>query len=184
MATIEPYSFKIAQELLTCLCSALNDNFVEDPTLVVPGECCIRPGVDIPLDVSETGVDACCVGEAYVKINSVFPSASFPEPDPLDGVHKCQFTRFTVSLEIGVIRCISWNANCEEREFKARLLTADHQAMLAAACCWGKILQTPAVVGRGTRWSGGEWVPFGPDGGCIGGTMQLFASIPGNSCCT
>ena len=184
MATITPYSFKVADELLTCLCAELLANQTEDPTLVIPEDCCLRPGVvDIPFDVTETGVDACCRGEAYVKITSIFPSAQFPEPDPLDGTQKCQMTRFTVGLEMGVIRCISWDADCDERELKFRMLAADQQAMTSAACCWGKRLQNPAVVGRGTRWAAGEWVPFGPDGGCIGGTLQLFASIPGNSCC-
>ena len=186
MALIEPVSYKVARELLTCLCAELAANANEDDTLAMPGRCCLRAGVDIPFDVTADGfaaTDMCCVGEAYVKVMTEYPSLVFPEPDAGPQANGCQLQRMTVSLEMGTIRCINDDKSCAENELKLRWMLADKEAMYRAACCWGKRLQKPDVVGRGTKWFAGAWEQAGPDGDCLSGTMQLFASIPGPGCC-
>lgn len=187
MALIQPTSYLVAKKLLECFCAELAANANEDATLKMPGRCCLRAGVDVPLDVNVDGfvvTDMCCIGEAYVKVISVYPSLTFPEPDaaPLS-TSGCQMTRLTVALEMGTIRCINDDKDCAENDLKLRWMLADAQASFNAACCWGKALQDPAVVGRGTRWFAGAWEQAGPDGDCLTGTMQLFASIPGPGCC-
>jgi len=186
VALIEPISYKVARELLTCFCAALAANADADDTLTMPGRCCLRAGVDIPLDITAEGfaaTDMCCVGEAYVKVVSIYPSMVFPDPDSGPLANGCQLQRLTVALEMGTIRCINDDKSCAENELKLRWMLADAQAAYAAACCWGKILQTPEVVGRGTKWFASAWEQAGPDGDCLTGAMQLFVSIPGPGCC-
>lgn len=186
MAIFEPVAYKVARELMICFCAALAANTAADATIAMPGRCCVRAGVDIPLDVTVDGfnaTDMCCVGEAYVKVISIFPSMVFPEPDAGPLANGCQLQRLTVTLEMGTIRCIQDDKECVENELKLRWMLADAQASYVAACCWSKRLQDPAVVGRGTKWFAGAWEQAGPDGDCLTGTMQLAVSIPGPGCC-
>ena len=179
---IEPVEFRVAQALLSCLCTALNNNAAEDPSLPAPVRCCLRAGVDIPLDVTDEGEDLCCGGEAYVKIISTYPSTTFPQPDEYTA-NDCQMQRLTVALELGVFRCLPLSPTCDESSFAVRRLAADRQAAMAAACCWGELIQDPKVVGRGAKFFVGSWDNEGPEGMCVGGTMPLFASVPGPGCC-
>lgn len=181
MALIIPKSYLAAKTLLTCLCAALAANEIEDPTLPMPGRCCLRAGVDIMMEISETGVDQCCVGEAYVKIIDTYPSSKFPEPDEF--VSKaCQAKRRTVALELGVMRCVSVDPTCDESDEAVRKMAADGEAAFAAACCFGDEIQKPAVLGRGSAFFFGGWSVAGPDGGCLLGTMPVFVSIHGPGC--
>lgn len=181
MATIEPVSFQVARLLLNCFCDALAANAAEDPTIAAPRNCCLRPGVDVPLDVDANGNDLCCEGEAWVKIVSVYPSSQFPVPDEAPLSNPCQLQRLTVALELGIMRCIPEDATCEERTDKLRIMMADADAAFRAACCWGD--QLSKTVGRGTKWFAGSFDQGGPDGLCLTGTMSLFASIKGPGCC-
>lgn len=185
MATIEPLSWRIAQSLLACLCEALAANSNEDPTLPMPQRCCFRAGVDTVLNITNDGfnaIDQCCLGEAYVKLISVYPSTVFPEPDSVPTTTTCQLSRLTVSLEMGTIRCISNDPDCAESSDKVRLMAADMQAMYKAVCCWQKRINK-APFRPGTKWFAGAWEQAGPDGGCLTGTIPVFASIPGPGCC-
>lgn len=181
----EPMEYQFARTLLNCFCDALADIAALDPTLPAPGVCCLRPGADVPLDVSSDGTDMCCFdnGEAYVKIGPVYPSANFPEPDTATGKQACQLQRLAVVLEMGTIRCIPADPTCEERDFKVRQQMADKSAAYTAACCWGKAIQQPTLGGAGTLWTAAGWETAGPDGLCISGSMQLIASLRGPGCC-
>lgn len=186
MALIEPYSYKAARALLECFCAELAANQNTDPTLKMPKHCCLRAGSEVPLDVTPDGftaTDRCCQGEAYVTVNSIYPSAvsGFPEPDTGPTAAGCQPGTLTVALQMGTIRCLNDQKSCPENELKLRLMLADAQAAYKAACCWGKQLKT--VVRPGTKWFAGTWEQGGPDGGCLTGTMQLFVSVPGFGCC-
>lgn len=179
---IEPLSWKIAKSLIACLCAELAANFVADPTLPMPKRCCLRAGSEILMDVTDAGEDLCCSGEAYVKVISIYPSAAFPEPDQPTAT-PCQMSRYTMALELGVLRCIPDSATCTESDFAVRRAMADGEAAFRAACCWGADLKTPQLVGRGVKWFAGGWDIGGPDGLCVTGTMPLFVSLPGPGCC-
>lgn len=182
MATIEEVEYRLAQTLLDCLCVALSDNQVADPTLPRPARCCLRGGADLVLDIDEAGNDACCDGEAYVRVTDVSPASTFGTPDE-PGIMPCQMQRLDVTLELGVIRCLPLSPTCEEGTFSVRQLAADRAAAMTAACCWGKLIQDPKISGRGTKWFAGGWSTFGPDANCVGGTMTLMASVAGPGCC-
>lgn len=186
---VEPLPYRVAKALLTCLCAELAANEVADATLTMPARCCLRAGTEIPFDITDSGIDLCCQGEAYVKIIDFYPSAAFPEPDQ-PTANACQMTRFTLALELGVLRCIPDQPTCEASDFVMRRTMADGEAAFRAACCWGTTMQNPGTdplpLGRrGTKWFAGPWTPGGPDGLCVTGTMGLFVSLPGptTTCC-
>ena len=183
MALIEPPAYKAAKLLLECLCAELAANQNEDPTLEMPARCCLRAGAETLIDIDNTGVDYCCLGEAYVKVLGVYPSSNFPEIDEFVA-GSCQMKHFTAQLELGVLRCIADSPTCEESDFAVRRALADAAAGYRAACCWGKALQEP-INGfrRGTKWFAGPWGAAGPEGLCVSGAMTLQVSLPGISCC-
>lgn len=176
-------AYNAALALLTCLCDALEANETADPELVAPADCCLQAGSDVAETITNTGEDVCCRGRAYVKLLPMFPSANFLEPDLGAQKQPCAMPRLTLGLEMGVMRCIPVDADCTVHAQKLRLMAADAWAMFNAACCWGKLIQAPGIVGRGTQWSVGTWTPEGPEGGCLLGTLQVAVSIPGPGCC-
>lgn len=182
MALIEPLSYRVAKALITCFCAELAANFITDPTLTMPGRCCLRAGVDTILEVDERGIDRCCVGEGYVKIVDTYPSSAFPVPDEFVA-GPCQGRRFTVALELGVIRCVPIDPSCEQADFAVRRIAADGEAAFRSICCWATALKDPLLVGPGVKWFNGGWTPAGPDGGCLTASMPVFVSIPGLPCC-
>lgn len=188
MALLEPVAYKIARELMTCFCAELAANALEDNTLEMPDRCCLRAGSEIPLDVTPDGftvMDLCCLGEAYVKVNAMYPATGvdWTSPDTVPLANGCQLQRLTVGLEMGTIRCIDDAKGCTENELKLRWMLNDGMAAYRAACCWSKAIQNPVVSGRGTKWFAGVWEQGGPDGDCLTGNMQLFANFQGPGCC-
>lgn len=181
MATIEPIPYQMARLLLNCFCDELAANAAQDPTIPAPMRCCLRPGINIPQDVSSTGVDLCCEGEAYVKIVREYPSRVFPTPDESALANPCQLQSLAVEFELGIMRCIPEDPSCEERTDRLRIMMADADAAFRAACCWGK--QLTRQIERGTKWFAGSFDQEGPDGLCLSGTMPLFASRKGPGCC-
>lgn len=184
MATIEPVVFKIGRILLECLCEALADNANEDPTLPMPQRCCFRAGAEVPLGVVVDGfviTDQCCLGEAYVKFTTEYPSSTFPQPDEGPVSTPCQLTQMAVNYEMGVIRCIREEPDCTESSEKFRMQAADSEAMYAAVCCWQK--RVKKEIDRGSKWFASGAETAGPDGGCLMTTMLVQSSRRGPACC-
>lgn len=174
-----PTAHTYATQLLLCLCAELQANADSDPLLPKPVRCCLRGGVNVPLDISPEGIDRCCEGEAYVKFTGQFPSSTFPEPDGGPLSPSCVIRGFALGFEMGVFRCLPEDPNCEDSSLALYRQAADAEAAFRAACCWGKSLQRATP---GTLWWAAGWEPFGPEGQCLGGTMPLFASMRGGCC--
>lgn len=162
-----PRELDLADELLGCLVAALAVN--PNP----PERACLRVGEEVRQDLS-VYEDECCDGLAYVKINQVFASATFPEP--LEDPTNCAIDQWAVDLEMGVFRCapsgeIVALPTCEQWTAAATQVHFDAAAMRQAVACF-----------RGTQTPGDElvvrpWIPLGPLGGCTGGTQVVTASF-------
>lgn len=184
MALIEPDVFKIGRILLECLCEALADISNEDDTIPMPQRCCFRAGSEVPLGLVVDGMvvtDQCCLGEAYVKFMTEYPSSTFPQPDEAPVATPCQLAQMAITYEVGVIRCISNEPDCTESSEKFRLQTIDSQAMYTAVCCWQK--RVKKEIYRGFQWFASGAVTAGPDGDCLMTTMQVQGSRRGPACC-
>jgi hypothetical protein len=161
----------LSNKLLACFCAALAAN--PSP----PVYCALRGGEEVAQDLGARVGDECCEGLGYVKVASIYPATNFPEQDTFS--YEC-VRAWAVEFELGVFRCApgqvgslvpaaAWLATAQQ-------LMHDAQAMRQAICCL--IDQLPP----GTGQLPGAWVPLGPQGGCIGGTMAFTVQIAINSC--
>lgn len=161
----------LAGDLLACLCAALAPN--PNP----PRYCCLRGGDEVAQDITARSGDECCEGLGYVKVNGIYPSTNFPEPDT--EALTC-VPAWAVELEMGVFRCAPGQVGtlvpCETWTSTAQQLMHDAQAMRRAFCC----LVDGLPAGTGVLPQG--WVPLGPQGGCTGGTMTVLVQVALDSC--
>lgn len=163
----------IAQELLSCLETAL----LAGPNPPPASKIMLRAGAEVT-PLLGTGTDECCTGLGWVRIQSISGVRTLGE---LDNVSCFQQER-TLNLELGVARCapsadISTVPSEEQWAAVAMQLDADQGAMEAAICCAFGDLEGSAAE----EVAVGEYLPFGVDGNCIGGTMQV--SVRMTVCC-
>lgn len=161
-----------AQQLLACLCDALTD--LATPQFPVPGQCCIRVGESVVLDLDEN-TNECCQGLAYVRIAGFYPTGSpgalFPNPSSDFALSKCAPYAWALQLEMGVFRCITADLiTCPEWEVIAAQHMNDAKAMRRALCCFMEPRD-------GSTVATGTWTPSGRSGGCIGSTWDISVEI-------
>lgn len=158
----------VAQELLSCLCAALNGQ--DNP----PGICCLRAGDETIQDMGPF-YDECCDGMAYVRVDGFYPTgapdAPFPSPSSDFALTKCAPYAWGLSMEMGVFRCMSVESvSCDEWGQVAAQQMADAKAMRAALCCFMQPRDSGDVAV-------GLWTPKGRDGGCIGSIWAVTAMV-------
>lgn len=168
----DPIGMPVAQELLTCLTSQLQE-LPSPPALIQ-----LRLGQESGPLIGEN-VDECCAGLAWIRIANIYPSwDSFPAPD--NTWLPCGPLAYAVVLELGVAFCMPWSDSDDSFENRdppnagdwaaAAATQMQHQTLMrrAAACCW-RPTQRRAV---------GEWTPLPVEGGCTGGKMLVTVSVP------
>jgi len=157
----------LANTLLSCLNGALEDH----PNK--PVRSCLRVGEEVAQGLSLTE-DECCDGLAYVKVNQVFPSSNFPNPDEV--ALNCPPTEWAVDLEVGIFRCAPTGdmgqlPTCEQWDGAATTVALDAAAMRRAVACFRRELEPGAYA------MVRQWLPIGPQGACTGGTMVVTVSF-------
>lgn len=157
----------LADTLLECFRGA----FIDHPS--PPATICMRVGEEVRQDLSMYE-DECCDGLAYVKINQVYLSTAFPEPDAT--VTNCAPDQWAVDLEMGVFRCapvgdIENVPLCEDWEKSAAVVALDAATMRRAIrCLRGELPVGDQLLVR-------QWQPIGPQGNCTGGSMIVTVSF-------
>lgn len=148
----------ILADLSTCLCAQiLTDDL---PPVCV---CGVLPGDEVALDYAGDCDDAC--GMAWVRLTTAYPSVSVGVPTGVPG--NCT-TAIGVEIEMGIVRCLDVGEGGTPPEFasltaSAVLQVADMMAMWRAVhCCQNA---RDFIIG--------QYVPIGPQGGLIGGTLPL-----------
>lgn len=161
----------VAMDLRDCYATALEQE--TQP----PAEVCLVAGEDgrLTLDIG-TAQDRCCAGFAWVRVAGITPET--PAADAQVG--GCGITSWRVSFELGSARCYPFGTaqhgpSCEEMTATALLVQQDAAAMRRALCCW-----TPQLESE--RYAVTSWTPYGPDGGCTGGTMLVSAIVDACEC--
>lgn len=163
----------LAQELLACLETAL----LAGPNPPPVNKIMLRAGSQVTPMLS-TVDDECCSGLGWVRIARKSGVKGLGE---LDNV-SCFSQERTLDLELGVARCMptpgaSAIPTEDQWEAVALQLDADEGAMEAAICCAFNDLEGSAAE----EVAVGEYLPFGPDGNCVGGTMTVFIRM--SVCC-
>lgn len=177
----------LAQDLLTCVCSALDDAAAEVPGHPpCPCVSCLAPGPRPALDycASDCGTD--CGGELHVGLERMYPTRDFPAP--FTGVRNdrtCPPLQTAVTYVITLARCTvvmddqGIPPTCDELTQAARTLHVDAVAVQRALeCC------LPGIVIPGTartRYVIGE-PAFTVEGGCQTLTTRVTFLAGGCAC--
>jgi len=120
--------------------------------------------------------DMCCEGTAYVRVANQYPSfENFPSPD-VDAI-PCQLQAIGAIYEMGIMRCapvgtVQSIATPAQWAAANTQMLIDAQSMFKAACCFASTYSEDAVLV-------GSWVPGGPSGGCLLGTVSVTHQIAG-----
>lgn len=164
-------------ELEVALAACLETALAAGPN--PPEEVCIVPGEDGRLLLSlGTAENLCCNGHAWVRMANVQPVV---DPSNLnDQFGPCGVSVWGVTYELGVTRCFPFGdvqkgPTCDEKFAIAQQTAADELAMRKAICCF-----TPQLDSG--RFAIGEYQPFGPDGGCVGGIRTVTAYVDDCAC--
>lgn len=149
---------QILDDLSTCLCAQILTDGLP-PTCF----CGVVPGADVALDYAGDCDEAC--GMAWVRLATTYPSASVGTPVEQPG--NCA-VGIGLEVEMGVVRCIDVGEGTSPPDLAtlraaAALQTADMLAMWrAVACCR-----------QSKDWAIGQYTPYGPEGGVVGGVLGL-----------
>lgn len=167
----------LANALLDCLETAATAN--PDP----PAQFCLRAGGPVIHDIDASGSSdtTCCPGLGYVKVGRLFPSTTFPDPDPRSD--KCLSLTRALELQMGIVRCIPGmgtpeGPSCADWTSAATHDADDIDALWTAVCCWDDTAAFKTV--RGRRFSIVESNVIA-EGDCIERFMTLLVEIP--RCC-
>lgn len=172
VAVADNLLFPKANELLTCLCTAVAANSSEE--FPAPTLCCLRAGEAVALEISNEQEDECCLGLAYVRIDNFYPTgaenAPFPSPSSDFALNACAPYAWGLQMEMGIYRCIGLTPTCDQWNYAAERQMLDAKSMRQALCCFMKE-QDPGSV------SVTPWQAKGPAGACIGGTMNITVMV-------
>lgn len=167
--------FEVAGVLTACLESAYDTTADAGK----PGSICQRPGDQVPF-LYGVGLDECCTGLGWVRIQSIAPytdPATVLQPD----FNPCQVTGRVVTLEIGVVRCNPGGTpTCEQWTELAARMDLDASRMRQAVCCARD--QLVAVESFVADVLPGTWEPLESSGGCAGGSMTVTVTLECGDC--
>lgn len=165
----------LAQTLLACLETELT---TVSAYPVPADKVMLRAGSEVTPLLS-TSTDECCTGLGWVRIQSI---SGVRQLGDLLNASGCFSQERTLILELGVARCMptpdAGSIPTEDQWTEVALkLDSDQGSMESAICCaFGDTMELPAE-----EVAVGEYLPFGVDGNCIGGTMTV--GIRMSACC-
>ena len=167
---MEPVADKVIWPILVnlaeCLCTQIRDSGLPEPCF-----CGILSGFEVAYDYCDGCDDGTC-GQAWVRLNQMYPSRAFPAPDVDQG--KCT-SPLAFEIVVGIVRCAPQPGddgtppNVGDQFATAQLVTADAMAMRRAIMCC-------AEANHGRDYLLGTYAPVGPEGGCVGGTWSTIFS--------
>lgn len=153
--------WQLMEDLSGCLCTMLAE--AGGPELCF---CGVIPGSDVDTMLATLG--RCDGGMAWVRLDTSFPSTTFPQPDQLAS---CT-TLMAAVLEVGVLRPVMLGTDrrapsMDELVAATRLQLSDRTAMQKAIQC--------CVTGTDVDfvYLMGDYSPEGPQGGLVGGSWTL-----------
>lgn len=154
--------------LAACLCEQLAEADAETCF------CGVIPGQAVPMDLMNRCDESSAeCGMAYVRLAGAYPSSVIGVPDQNPG--NCG-TGIGFDVEIGIYRCFPLADDggpppAEEMDAAFRAQMVDLAVMRETVICCTWLDGKDFVLGN--------YQPYGPEGGIIGGTFSLFATVYG-----
>ena len=158
---LDPVS-QVLSDLATCLCAQIITDGLPNVC-----SCGVMPGEQVALDQMGDCNDTC--GQAWVRLASSYPSTSVGLASELPG--NCS-AAIGLDIELGIARCVEiGDANqppsLADLTDAAYLQSRDMLAMWrAVACCR-----------QSKDWAIGQYQPFGPQGGVVGGILPIAVLV-------
>jgi hypothetical protein len=179
----------IANEVLACVCAALDEAAAKDETECLPGcpeRTCVVPGTPAWDSCGEMDCPGAVGGQLTVHFVGIRPGERDRATLQM-AARGCTPPPVTVAeLVVTLLRCAPMPDDqgcpptCEEMEMAARVLHADAVTVWQALTCC-----LPEISGsrRAPKWellSGPQTV--GPQGGCVGVEQRLRVTLPAVCC--
>jgi hypothetical protein len=168
--TPDPIATPLAGALLDALLAAFDDpdNGVLpvctagllSGSMLIADHCCA--------DTTADGVP--CEGQLTVRVEDVFPTEDFPEPR--NGAIPVCGTSWAVRVEVATLRCalsIDSAAMPPVMPTMAEEMEVAERALADAGLLRTQLLAFAADRDQAVALGG--YIPMGPDGGCVGGSM-------------
>lgn len=154
----------VMEALLGCLCAALEDSPGGSPCF-----CGLLPGALVAMDYVDCDGDGC--GQAWVRLDSVYPSTRFPTLDLEATCRSPQAAR----VQLGVLRCVpgmdaDGTPPDEVAQAEATRIQLGDRAALqrAVECCFDRPHRDYML---------GQYAPIGPSGGAGGGALVVTVRL-------
>lgn len=151
--------FSRLDDLRTCLCAQIE---LDDlPSLCF---CGIVPGSEVAVEYQGDCTDRC--GMAWIRLASLYPAVSVGQVSTQMG--NCG-NMMGVDVEVGVMRCMPVGGYDGLPPTPAQLRAATELQVKDAQAIWKAV-----VCCQGSDdWIIGQYRPFGPDGGIVGGIVEI-----------
>lgn len=190
---VTPFSVhEVAEQLLGCVCAALDDVAAVNPQLAGCPTCrtCVVPGTPAWDSCGECcGGDGEVGGQLSVSVARMWSSTheAFPAEDrTVRDARGCRFPVTAVEYVVTLLRCAPIPddqgnpPSCEELTESAQQLHADAVTVAQAVLCC--VPQT-SQVRNGRRFIMGQQRVLGPEGWCVGVEQRVTVELPGCDPC-
>lgn len=151
--------FQRLQDLSVCLCAQLEID--GSSTLCF---CGVTPGEQVAHEYMGD-CDDCSM--AWVRVSAIYPASGVGQINIAPG--NCQ-SLTGVDIEMGIARCNPVGGPDGSPPTQEELLAAAEQQIKDAMTMWRAII---CCQGEEADWIIGQYQPFGPDGGTVGGTIEI-----------
>lgn len=168
----DPIAVPLAGDVLEAMLAAYDDPEWE---ALAPCAAGLISGANLVADhccAQETsyGAGQACEGQLTVRVGNCYPTKVFPEP--WTGAMPPCGTSWAVELEIAVMRC-ALTMDESTNPPSPPTMAAEMEVADRALGDMGLIRHTMTDFARGRDQALvlGQYVPMGPDGGCVGGAV-------------
>ena len=144
--------------LATCLCATCEENAT--PLCF----CGVVPGLEVALDYHGNCANVC--GMAWVRVSAMYPASSVGAVNTQPG--NCG-SLVGVDVELGIMRCMPVGEADGSPPTPDQLRAAAELQISDALALWSAV----RCCDPDSDWLIGQYQPFGPSGGIVGGTVEV-----------
>lgn len=162
------YIKNLLTELAACLCAQ-----IQNDGLVTPCWCGVYPGSQVVADFMPEcfGTEGVSDGMAWARLVTAYPA--FAPGRPVEDPAESSVAGIGYDIEVGIARSISLDEDGTTVEVAAASVADQLDDMLAAR----RAIQCCVALERGD-FILGQYTPFGPQGGMVGGGWTVMVMVP------
>lgn len=191
MALTPSTLYEIAEDILGCVCAALDQTAANNGGLLGCPDCrtCVVPGLP-SWDDCNGACSGSTGGQLTVSWDAAWASTvqTFPAEDRVvRDLRACQVPVMAAEFIVTLLRCAPVGdldtgcpPSCEDLAASARQLSADAFTVYNSVLC---CVPRTSPARRGRRFMMGRQRVLGPEGGCVGIEQRVTVELPGCAPC-